>query len=229
MASDIPDTASGKRELNKARNRSVILDAARNVFIELGYDAASVRDIVARTDLAPGTFYNYFPDKRSVLVAVIGEISSEAARRARLARTSATSLEDLVRHGFRVYFEFIASDRTAFELLRRNLSTLRTLDLAETGVAAGLEELREDLEHAMAKGTIPRLSLRYIPVTVVAITFEVGAQMVLTDPPDVEGAVEFASEFFLGGIERLLQRSASKPRASSPKSSRQVRRTRRKS
>ena len=206
MSSHASDMA-GKREQNKARNRSVILDAARAVFVELGYDAAGVRDIVARTDLAPGTFYNYFPDKRSVLVAVISEASVEASRRVRLARTAAASLSESVRRGFRVYFEFIASDRTTFELMRRNLSTLRTLGLAETGFAAGLEELREDLEAAMAKGMIPRLSLRYIPVSIVAMAFEVGAQMVLSDPPDVEGAVEFASEFCLGGIERLLKRA----------------------
>jgi AcrR family transcriptional regulator len=168
---------------------------------------------VARTDLAPGTFYNYFPDKRSVLVAVIAEATVEASRRVRLARTAATSLEELVRRGFREYFEFIANDRTTFELMRRNLSTLRTLGLAETGFETGLEELREDIEAAMAKGTIPRLSLRYIPVSIVAMAFEIGAQMVLTDPPDVEGAVEFSSEFCIGGIERLLKRSGCEAQA----------------
>jgi len=54
---------ASKRERTKASNRAAILEAARDVFAELGYDAATVRDIVRRTDLASGTFYNYFPDK----------------------------------------------------------------------------------------------------------------------------------------------------------------------
>jgi len=201
---------TGKREQNKARNRSVLLDAARAVFVELGYDAATVRDIVARTTLAPGTFYNYFPDKRSVLVALMGEASAEASRRAREARLQGTSLEDLVQRGFRAYFDFIASDPTTFALMRRNLSTLRSLGLDETGFAAGLEELRVDLANAMASGAIPRVSLRYLPLSIGALAFELGAVMVASDPPDIAGVAQFAAEFCIGGIERLGRASERK-------------------
>jgi AcrR family transcriptional regulator len=55
--------ASGKRAQLKAENRATILDAAREVLAELGYDAAGVSDVIRRTELASGTFYNYFPDK----------------------------------------------------------------------------------------------------------------------------------------------------------------------
>ena len=41
---------SGRREQNKAENRTALLKAARAVFAEMGYGAASVRDIVRRTD-----------------------------------------------------------------------------------------------------------------------------------------------------------------------------------
>src|SRR5439155_26452791 len=54
--------SQGRREATKQANRPAILDAARDVFAQLGYGAATVRDIVRRTDLATGTFYNYFPD-----------------------------------------------------------------------------------------------------------------------------------------------------------------------
>ena len=56
MSTDLEHAS--KREQTKARNRAVILKAARSVFVDLGYDAATIRDIVARTQLAPGTFYN---------------------------------------------------------------------------------------------------------------------------------------------------------------------------
>ena len=98
MATD-PSETPGKREQTKARNRAVILDAARAVFVDIGYDAATVRDIVARTDLAPGTFYNYFPDKQSVLVALTSEATAEGSRRIRAARAVASSLEELAYKG----------------------------------------------------------------------------------------------------------------------------------
>jgi AcrR family transcriptional regulator len=197
---------TGKREQTKARNRSVILQAARVVFVELGYDAATVRDIVARTSLAPGTFYNYFPDKRSVLVALLSEISAEASRRARAARAAATSFEDVVYRGFRAFFEFIVSDPATFELMRRNASTLRSLGVDETGIAADLEELRAELSAAVESGTLPPIPLQYVPAAVGAIAFEVGAEMAASDPPDVTGATEFAAELFIGGLERLTRR-----------------------
>ncbi|HEY2734795.1 MAG TPA: TetR/AcrR family transcriptional regulator [Polyangiales bacterium] len=194
---------SGKREQTKLRNRSLLLAAARLTFVELGYDAATVRDIVARTALAPGTFYNYFPDKRSVLVALMSETSAEATRRAREARAQASSLEELVHRGFRAYFDFIASDPSTFELMRRNLSTLRSLGLDETGFTASVEDLRADLSSMMESGALPHIPLEYLPLSIGAIAFEVGAAMVANDPPDIEGATEFAAEFCIGAIERF--------------------------
>jgi AcrR family transcriptional regulator len=198
-----PSESTSKREQTKLRNRALLLEAARAVFVELGYEAATVRDIVARTNLAPGTFYNYFTDKRSVLIALMSEVSAEAARRAREARAQASSLEESVYRGFRAYFEFIASDPTMFELLRRNLTTLRSLGLDETGFAAQLEELRVELVAAMESGLMPQVSLRYLPLSIGAIAFEIGAWMVASDPPDIDGATQFAAEFCVGGIERF--------------------------
>jgi AcrR family transcriptional regulator len=216
MTTDSSDI-QGKREQTKARNRAVILDAARAVFVEIGYDAATVRDIVARTDLAPGTFYNYFPDKQSVLVALASEATAQGSRRIRAARAEATSLSELAYRGYRAYFEFIAHDRVMFELMRRNVSTLRTLGIDATGFAAGVSELREDLERELARANLPLTGMEYVPQIIASIAFEVGATMVQSDPPDVEGATRFAAEVCLGGLERLAKLSTIAVRAQAPK------------
>ena len=72
---------SGRREQNKAENRAALLRAARTVFAEMGFGAAGVRDIVRRTDLASGTFYNYFKDKDEIFEAVVAEMTAEILRR----------------------------------------------------------------------------------------------------------------------------------------------------
>ena len=72
---------SGRREQNKAENRTALLKAARAVFAEMGFGAAGVRDIVRRTDLASGTFYNYFKDKDEIFEAVVGELTGELLKR----------------------------------------------------------------------------------------------------------------------------------------------------
>ena len=52
-----------KRQINKANNISLIIDAGINVFLEKGISNTTVRDIIRKTSLASGTFYNYFKSK----------------------------------------------------------------------------------------------------------------------------------------------------------------------
>ncbi|MDP9104015.1 MAG: TetR/AcrR family transcriptional regulator, partial [Pseudomonadota bacterium] len=59
-------SGGGKREETKRANRQAILDAARGVFGEMGYEGASVRDIIRRTPLSVGAFYNYYRSKEEV-------------------------------------------------------------------------------------------------------------------------------------------------------------------
>src|SRR5260221_10902016 len=117
---------SGRREQNKAENRTALLKAARAVFAEMGYGAASVRDIVRRTDLASGTFYNYFKDKDEIFEAVVGELTGELLKRHFNRRAKAETAEDFFRRHYAVYFEFIVQDAELLAPARKNFTAIRT-------------------------------------------------------------------------------------------------------
>ena len=51
--------------------RAEIVDAARKLFLDTGYEAASIGAIAATAGVAPNTIYWYFKDKDEVLVAVL--------------------------------------------------------------------------------------------------------------------------------------------------------------
>ena len=195
--------AVGKRERTKAANREAILVAARRVFSDIGYGAASVRDVVRETDLATGTFYNYFPDKESVLRALVDEIT---VRGPRAGAHGADGRHDArgasCRDGFRAYFEFLAEDPDTVALMRRNSGTIRTM-FDEPALGAGIEELRADLETAVAQGRIPPHDADLMAVAMVGAGVEIGLHMVERDPPDVERAVSFVTDVFLGAFERI--------------------------
>lgn len=194
--------AEGKRERTKAENRGAILDAAQEVFTEMGYGAASIRDVVRRSGLAAGTFYNYFPDKQSVFQAVLEEHTTELRRRLREARGRARDMETIVREGFETYFSFIVEDRPLFEMLRRNAGTVREL-FDTPALELGILELREDLA---ALGALPgTLDLDALASAMGGVAFELGIRLSEQDPPDVARAARFASELFLGGMERLAR------------------------
>jgi AcrR family transcriptional regulator len=195
--------AAGKRERTKAHNRRAILEAATEVFTEMGYGAASIRDVIRRTGLASGTFYNYFPDKQSVFRAVLDEHTTELRRRLREARAHARDAEAIVREGFQTYFAFIVEDRALFEMLRRNAGTVREL-FDTPALELGIAELREDLA---AQGVLPAgLDVDALAAAMGGVAFELGIRLSEQDAPDVERTAGFASELFLGGMDRLARR-----------------------
>jgi AcrR family transcriptional regulator len=192
----------GRREAAKQANRAAILAAAREVFADLGYGAASVRDIVRRTDLATGTFYNYFPDKEAVFRVLLDESVSEARAVARAARRAAASPEEFVADAYRAYFGFLAADPGLFLLVRRNAGTVST-QFAEPAFGVSVAELEEDLRDGVAAGVLPDHDVGYMAAAMVGAAFELGVRMVERDPPDVEGATRFATGLFLGGFAAL--------------------------
>jgi len=199
--------ATGKREVTKAQNRRAILDAAQEIFTEMGYGAASIRDVVRRSGLAAGTFYNYFPDKESVFRAVLDEHTTELRRRLRDARAHARDPEAIVREGFQTYFSFIVEDRPLFEMLRRNAGTVREL-FDTPALESGIRELLEDLRALAARGELPAsLDLDALAAAMGGVAFELGIRLSEQDLPDVERTAHFASELFLGGMERLALQS----------------------
>jgi AcrR family transcriptional regulator len=77
--------AEGLRERKRAHSRAATVAAAMQLFAERGYDAVTVADICAAAEIAPRTFFRYFPAKESVLfhdidVQIQATLDSLAAR-----------------------------------------------------------------------------------------------------------------------------------------------------
>jgi AcrR family transcriptional regulator len=185
----------GRRAEGKAANRAMILAAARDVFAEHGYGTVTVRDIIRGTGLASGTFYNYFPDKESVLRALVGESAARARVLVRSARRDSPTARDFVADSFRAYLEFVAQDPATFKLARRNAGTIRTL-FDEPVVGAGVAELADDLRAGIASGLLAEHDVEYMAAAMVGTAFELAARISGRHPPDIEGAVQFAAKLF---------------------------------
>ncbi len=172
------------------------------MFADIGFGAASVRDIIRRTDLATGTFYNYFPDKESVLHEMLEETAEEARARVRAARVGATTIADFVDGAFRAYFEYLVEDPLRLELLRRNAGTIRAM-FDEPSVGAGTVELREDLDAAIAAGVMPPHNTGLMAAAMIGAGFEVGVRLLDDGTPEIDEAVGLLTAVFVPGLERL--------------------------
>src|ERR1700743_2876936 len=120
-----PAKLNGKREQTKNQNRETILQAARQVFAELGYGATTVRDIIRATPLASGTFYNYFKSKEEVYQAIQDEVALAIRPRPREERKNARSVDEFISGTFLTFMRFVAEDHVNFRAMRHSADITR--------------------------------------------------------------------------------------------------------
>ncbi|HEY1426025.1 MAG TPA: helix-turn-helix domain-containing protein, partial [Caulobacteraceae bacterium] len=149
---DVAYLNPGKREQTKLANRQAILDAARAVFRELGFEAATVRDIIRRTGLSVGAFYNYYRSKEEVIAA----LADDGARRFRpilhAEYLKASDFESYLRGAITAYFEFVAAESAA---LGKTPNEPDTLTRNTPEMLAVHEEVRTAFAAVMERGGAP--------------------------------------------------------------------------
>lgn len=82
------------RSESMRENRAKLITAGREAFAESGYAAASMDELTARVGLTRGALYTNFGDKRGLLAAVVHQIDTEMATRARAAAAGHDDLWD---------------------------------------------------------------------------------------------------------------------------------------
>jgi hypothetical protein len=89
--------------------------------------------------------------------------------------------------------------------MRRNPEMQRVrIDTPE--VIAGFDELRTDLERAIANGVMPDTDPELLMASIVGVAFEVANHLVARDDLSVDEAAKFATALFLGGVQALPKR-----------------------
>src|SRR6202051_5359369 len=59
------------------RRLAPFLDAAASLFVEVGYEAATMTAIAERSASSIGALYNYFPDKQAIALTLVNQYSQE--------------------------------------------------------------------------------------------------------------------------------------------------------
>jgi len=102
--------------MGKAERRQELLHAAREVFSSKGYHDAKVDDIVALAQVAKGTFYLYFADKRSIFVELVGTLFQRIGA-AVLKVDPRSDVEPQVKHNIRAIVAALLDDPALTKIL----------------------------------------------------------------------------------------------------------------
>jgi AcrR family transcriptional regulator len=145
-----PMTARGEA------TRRRILDAAEEVFGELGYYEASISEITRRAGIAQGTFYIYFRSKHEIFAEVVEDIGKRLRSVTRAAIAEAPDRLEAERRGFAAFFEFVATHRRIYQIVQEaeRIAPEAAYSYYQ-GISQGYERA---LRAAMEAGTIRQMN-----------------------------------------------------------------------
>jgi AcrR family transcriptional regulator len=99
--------------------RRKLLDAAEQVFGELGYPEASIVKITEAAGVAQGTFYLYFASKRVVFDELVVDLNRRIRHAMKVASDQGATRLEAERLGFEAYFRFTREHPTLYRIIRQ--------------------------------------------------------------------------------------------------------------
>ena len=90
--SDAETPRLNRRQAAKVRTRQKVLDAARTLFAERGYEPATIRDIAKGAGMSTGAVFANFQDKAELFEAVLSEDLARLAETLKAAAAAETSV-----------------------------------------------------------------------------------------------------------------------------------------
>jgi AcrR family transcriptional regulator len=202
--------SEGLRERKKQRTREQIIEAAMRLFAERGYHATTIADIAAAAEVAPRTFFAYFPSKEAVVFHNLDR-DMEALEGALRDRVPGDTAFDALRRWIDAQFDKWMDEGDEALLRKRLCREDEGLANFEVGIKARVEEL---LHEAVANdldeppdGLRPRLvtAAGMAALSSLEGTVRDGAEQRIAKT-DALAVLDDATVFLRGGIEALQDR-----------------------
>ncbi|SRR5690554_381095 len=211
---NLSQDTTGKRALNRIRNRKAILMAAKDCFQEHGYDNTTIRDIVRRTGLAAGTFYNYFSSKQDIFSALLADFLTALNDDMSEHRRSAASTREFIHSAYYALYSATARDPVVYELAHQNQRALRNL-FGSDMLGLTMLSLEQDVRTAMEKGLLPAVDPDYLCAAFFGVAYDMSMLVARKARKSQTGmqdealkAADFSTTLFLGGLPALASLSS---------------------
>jgi AcrR family transcriptional regulator len=200
-----PTSVDG-RALSKRglKTRARLLEAAEQVFAELGYHDASIVKITEAAGCAQGTFYQYFCGKKEIFEELMRDLN----RRVRHAMTEAAAQGETraaqEQLGFQAFFRFTAEHRALYRIIRQ--AEFVSPEILHYHYDKITEGYVEGLRQAMERGDVAEVDPEVLAWALMGIGELIGMKWILWDgrdelPPEVLAQVGTLIRRLLGAPE----------------------------
>ncbi len=110
----------------KSERRTELLEVARRILAEKGFEATTISEIVARAGVAQGTFYLYFASKIALIAALNQEMNEQIVAAVQDATAQASSASEIVEAGITASFRQIERYRDILSILHSQVAMMHT-------------------------------------------------------------------------------------------------------
>lgn len=189
-----PQPKAGLRERNKADKLRRIQGAARELFVEKGYDNTTTREIAQRADVGLGTLFAYAADKRDLLFLIFNSEIEKVFEKGRRDALKKDSLLDQFLAFFRSYYQFFMQQPALSRFMLRELTFYMKGTEAQR-FQAGRENLLQCLRELVAAAQAQkRIGSAETPQTIAQAVFALYASelrsWVSADLPHLEQGLQ---------------------------------------
>jgi AcrR family transcriptional regulator len=152
-----------KRQRYKEEFRREILNSARELFIDDGYEKFSMRRLAEKIDYSPTTIYLYFKNKDDLLLAICEEVAEQFLARLRYLRTVRKKPYETLRQAMLYIVEFAfdnPNEYKVFFLTRPNVyGTKEEFMKRESMARTSYFEFREIVQDCIKAGQLRRMNI----------------------------------------------------------------------
>ena len=187
--------ATGRRMRRKAETRQRLLDAASRLFAARGFEATRPQDIAREADLAVGTFYVHFSDRRDAFRAYTAQAADELMALARERAREGAGFEEWLAVYLDALLDYANRKPGVLSAAFADEAVIATDATLETDGDGAGASLRDRLARALARG--------------LEAGIERGAFHADYDPLLVSyGVVGLIQQALVHGAKRPIERSA---------------------
>lgn len=191
---------SDKRKITRQQNRAAIEAAAWDVFCTVGMDAANIRDIVNRSGVSPGTFYNYFRTKEAIFEVLSQRVLERIRTESRAARAMATNAEEFLSACYDSYLNLLQSIDGAMDFIDRNQHQIRSQLYPSSAMSGLTADMAEDLRRFVPPGAMSQQDRALVSSVIIAAGAEVVFQAGRKPRTSIRHLGKFLTKFMLKGL-----------------------------